>query len=43
VSKPTSTFLSIFSGKEASSFFNPTGLNFAAQPQVFAKLVSVGC
>ena len=29
-------------GNECNSFLNPTGLNFEAQPQLFAKLVRVG-
>jgi hypothetical protein len=41
VSKPTITLGSSILGRDASSSASPTGLSFAAQPQVLAKLVRV--
>jgi hypothetical protein len=42
VSNPTIKFGSRCTGNPDRSASSPTGLNFAAQPQVFDKLVSVG-
>jgi hypothetical protein len=36
------TLGSLLFGRDESSSASPTGLSFAAQPQVFARLVSVG-
>ena len=38
---PTRRFGSLFTGRDASNSFSPTGLIFAAQPQVLARLVNV--
>jgi|FLOH01.1.fsa_nt_gi hypothetical protein len=41
VSNPTNRFGSVVLGKPSSNLESPTGLTFAAQPQVLARLVSV--
>ncbi|NQU65859.1 MAG: hypothetical protein HQ517_16485 [SAR324 cluster bacterium] len=41
VLKPTSRLGSLFLGSESSSFDSPTGLTFAAQPQVLERLNKV--
>jgi hypothetical protein len=42
VVNPTRTSGFPGTGKLSNNFDSPTGLSFAAQPQVFAKLVRVG-